>query len=296
MLDERTSATDFNEQTATDIVLGRISPDTNPRLRQVMASIITHLHAVVREVEPTLDEWMLAIQFLTQTGQICDDTRQEYILLSDTLGVSMLVDAINNRKPSGATESTVLGPFHVDGVPERQLGGDISLDHHGDVCFVSGVVTGPDGKPVPNARLDVWQSNGEGFYDVQQPGVQPSMNLRGIFHADDQGRYWFRSVKPSSYPIPNDGPVGKLLRAQGRHPYRPAHIHFIVSAPGYKPVATHCFVAGDPYLASDAVFGVKDSLILDFPLHSDPAEMAARGVNQPFYTCEFNIGLERDQA
>jgi catechol 1,2-dioxygenase len=284
--------TTFTEDTATEIVLARLSGDMSPRLRQVMTSIITHLHAAIREIEPTQEEWLRAIQFLTETGQMCDDKRQEYILLSDTLGVSMLVDAINNRKSRGATESTVLGPFYVTGAPRRALGDDISEDGQGEPCFVSGRVTTPDGRPIAGAELDVWQANDKGFYDVQQPGIQPEMNLRGRFTADADGRFWFRTVKPTHYPVPDDGPVGKLLRAMGRHPYRPAHIHFIVTAPAYQPLTTHIFVAGDPYLDSDAVFGVKDSLIAEFKRVDDPAAMAERGVGQPFYTVEFDFGLE----
>jgi catechol 1,2-dioxygenase len=287
-----TTRVTFNEQTATELVLARLGRDINPRLREVVTSLVTHLHAFVREVEPTQDEWMTAIQFLTETGQICDDRRQEFILLSDTLGVSMLVDAINNRKGSGATETTVLGPFHVEGPPRRELGADISLDHQGEACFVSGRVLSTDGKPIRGAELDVWQANDKGYYDVQQPGVQPDMNLRGLFTADADGRFWFRTVKPASYPIPDDGPVGKLLRAQGRHPWRPAHIHFIVTAPGYEPIATHLFVAGDEYLESDAVFGVKDSLIVDFPKIDDPGAMKERGVDQPFYAISYDFVLE----
>jgi catechol 1,2-dioxygenase len=290
--------TTFTEDTATEIVLGRLDEGVNPRLRQVLGSIITHLHAVIREVEPSQDEWMAAIQFLTETGQMCDDKRQEFILLSDTLGVSMLVDAINNRKSAGATESTVLGPFHVEGAPERQLGDNISDDGQGVPCFVSGRVTTTDGRPIMGALLDIWQANDKGFYDVQQPGVQPEMNLRGRFTADADGRFWFQTVKPTYYPVPDDGPAGKLLRAQGRHPYRPAHIHFIITAPGYQPVTTHIFAAGDPYLASDAVFGVKDSLVVDFQRVDDPKAVAERGLSQPFYTVAFDFALEplRDGA
>jgi catechol 1,2-dioxygenase len=284
--------TTFTEGTATDIVVGRLDPDVNPRLRQVLTSIITHLHAAIREVEPTQDEWMTAIQFLTETGQMCDDKRQEFILLSDTLGVSMLVDAINNRKSTGATESTVLGPFHVEGAPQRALGDNISEDAQGSPCFVSGRVTSPDGRPIAGALLDVWQANDKGFYDVQQPGIQPEMNLRGRFTTDADGRFWFQTVKPTYYPVPDDGPAGKLLRAQGRHPYRPAHIHFIITAPGYQPLTTHIFAAGDPYLASDAVFGVKDSLIVEFERIDDPAARAERGLTQPFYRVAFDFGLE----
>jgi catechol 1,2-dioxygenase len=280
----------FSEETATDVVLARLAGCKDARLRQLLTSIITHLHAVIREVEPTEHEWLAAIQFLTRTGQMCDDRRQEYILLSDTLGVSMLVDAINHRKPSGATESTVLGPFHVEGAPALAMGDDLSKDGKGDPLWVSGRVIDADGNPIAGARLDVWQTSSDGFYDIQDR-TQPEMNLRGVFTTAADGQYFFRSIKPTSYPIPTDGPVGRLLNAVGRHPMRPAHIHFIVSAPAFEPVTTHIFVEGDPYLDSDAVFGVKDSLIVPFVRRDDPALAAERGLPNPFYTAEYDFVL-----
>jgi catechol 1,2-dioxygenase len=282
----------FTEQTATDIVLSRIGTDINPRLREVMTSIISHVHAIVREVEPTQEEWFEAITFLTRTGQLSDDVRQEFILLSDTMGVSMLVDAINNRKGQGGTESTVLGPFYASGSPELPLGADIALEPGGQPCFLSGRVLAPDGLPIADARLDVWHSNSKGFYNVQQLGTQPVGNLRGVFHTDADGRWSFRSSIPSSYPVPEDGTVGNLLRAMGRHAWRPAHVHFIVSAPEFATLTTHLFVNGDEYLDSDAVFGVKDSLIVDFVRHDDAGEISERGVAEAFYTAEYDFVLE----
>lgn len=281
----------FTEETATEIVLARLSECNDDRLRQVMTSIIRHLHTVVREVEPSEEEWLDAIQFLTATGQMCDDKRQEWILLSDTLGVSMLVDAITNRKPVGATESTVLGPFHVEGAPDLPHGANISVEGKGEPLVVSGRVLGPDEKPLEGAELDVWQANPEGYYDVQQPDVQPAMNLRGRFRTGANGKFQFRSVKPCSYPIPTDGPVGRLLSALGRHPHRPAHIHFIVSAEGFQPVTTHLFVAGDPYLESDAVFGVKKSLIVPFELETSDERATLLGVTAPFYSATYDFKL-----
>lgn len=279
----------FSEESSADVVIDRIAAATDPRLKQIMASAIRHLHAFVKEVEPTQEEWGKAIDFLTETVQICNEWRQEYILLSDILGVSMLVDAINNRKPSGATETTVLGPFHVADAPRYQHGANICLDGKGEPLLVQGRVTDTEGKPISGALLDVWQANDEGFYDVQQKGVQPEMNLRGIFETDADGRYWFRSVRPKFYPIPDDGPVGKLLRQMGRHPYRPAHIHFIVGAAGFEPITTHIFTPDCPYLHSDAVFGVKEDLIADFREVDDADRAAELGFGNPFeaVNCDF---------
>jgi protocatechuate 3,4-dioxygenase beta subunit len=251
----------------------------------------------VKDVELTEEEWGFAIDFLTRTGHMSNDVRQEFILLSDVLGVSMLVETINHRSGGTSTESTVLGPFHMVESPERELGDEIALDDKGTPCLVSGQVTGPDGEPLAGAVVDVWQANEDGFYDVQQPGIQPPGNLRGLFTADEQGRFWFRSVVPRYYPIPDDGPVGQLLAATGRHPNRPAHLHFIVTAPGYRPVTTHVFVADSPYLDSDAVFGVKESLVREVPEVDDPARAAEVGLPNPFRTLTFDLTLLRaDQA
>jgi len=283
---------DFNEFTSTAAVLERNANCRDERLRQIMMSLVTHLHAIVKEVEPTFEEWAFAIDFLTRTGQICDEKRQEFILLSDTLGVSMLVDAINHRRNSAATESTVLGPFHVAGAPQLQMGDTISLDGKGEPLYMSGKVLNESGVPIDGARLDVWQTSYDGFYDVQD-GRQPAMNLRGQFTTGNDGRYFFRSVKPSSYPIPSNGTVGTMLAALGRHPMRPAHVHFIVTAPGYQSVTTHVFVDGDPYLDSDAVFGVKESLIVPFVRHDEPAMAEQLGLGNPFYTAEYDFVLVR---
>jgi hydroxyquinol 1,2-dioxygenase len=214
---------------------------------------------------------MAAIRFLTQTGHMSDEGRQEFILLSDVLGVSMLVDAINNRKPSCASESTVLGPFYVADAPRMPMGANICLDRKGEDMVVSGRILDTGGKPIDGAVPDVWQANDEGFYDVQQKGIQPDFNLRGVFRTGVDGRYWFRAVKPRYYPIPNDGPVGKLLDALGRHPYRPAHLHFILEADGFKTLVTHIFDPNDRYINSDAVFGVKRALLADFRMTDDSA-------------------------
>jgi hydroxyquinol 1,2-dioxygenase len=285
----------FTEDQSAEVVIAR-NAAADPRLQQVMAVLIRHLHAAVKEIEPTQEEWFRAIQFLTQTGQMCSDWRQEFILLSDILGVSMLVDAINNRKPSGASESTVLGPFHVADAPELPMGSDICLDQKGDPMRVHGRITDTEGNPIAGARIDVWQANDEGFYDVQQKGLQPDFNLRGVFRTGADGVYHFRAVKPKFYPIPDDGPVGKLLAALGRHPYRPAHLHYIIEAEGYAPLVTHIFDPDDPYITSDAVFGVKQSLLAEFRRVSDPARCAALGFSVPFYDTEFNFVLSRAEG
>lgn len=259
----------LTEDSSVESVTARIEPGTDPRFRQIMESLVRHIHSFVKDVELTQAEWEVAIDFLTRTGQTCTPERQEFILLSDTLGVSMLVDAINNRRPTGATENTVLGPFHVAGAPVRKMGDNITLDGKGETCLFEGKVLDIHGNPVGGAKIDVWSDNAEGFYDVQQPGVQPKWNNRGIFITGPDGKYCFRGIKPVSYPVPVDGPAGEMLTGMGRHPYRPAHTHLIVSAPGYDKLVTHIFVGDDPYIDSDAVFGVKKSLIAPFERMSD---------------------------
>ncbi|CBS89160.1 intradiol ring-cleavage dioxygenase [Azospirillum lipoferum] len=262
----------FSEARSAETVIDRIGAGADPRLRRIMTSLITHLHGFIKDVALTEKEWEQAIGFLTETGRMCSGTRQEFILLSDVLGASMLVDAINHRWPAPATESTVFGPFHVDGAPVRQMGESISLDGKGEPCLFRGRVLDTDGNPVAGASVDVWSDNADGFYDVQQPDIQPPFNNRGVFVTGEDGRYAFRGVKPVSYPIPSDGPVGRMLAALGRHPWRPAHMHFLIGAPGFERLITHIFVAGDSYLDSDAVFGVKDRLIVDFKPADNPTD------------------------
>jgi hydroxyquinol 1,2-dioxygenase len=252
----------FSEKTLTAEVLKRVGKARDARTRKIMQSLVKHLHAFVREVRPTQEEWFQGIQFLTQTGHMCDDKRQEFILMSDTLGVSMLVDFINYGKVANATESTVLGPFFVAGAPEMPLGANITKPGTpGEPCVVDCTVKGLKGEPIAGAVIDVWEAGGDGFYDVQKP---QGTNLRARFRSDVLGRFYFRCVKPVSYPVPHDGPVGKMLVATGRHPMRPGHLHFMIEAPGCDKLVTHLFVKGDKYLDSDAVFGVKNSLIVNF--------------------------------
>lgn len=282
----------FNENDSADVVVGRNAAAGNARLAEIMNILTRHLHAAVKEIRPSREEWMQAIQFLTATGHKCDDWRQEYILLSDVLGVSMLVDALNSRRPGNASENTVLGPFYVGGAPEYPMGANICLDEKGEDMLVRGRICDVDGNPLEGVLLDVWQANDEGFYDVQQKGVQPDFNLRGRFRTGADGRYWFRGVRPKFYSIPDDGPVGKLLEALGRHPFRPAHLHFILSKEGFDEVTTHIFDPDDPYLDSDAVFGVKRSLIAVFNRVDEAERLAEAGFFGAFYwDVEFDFVL-----
>ncbi len=283
----------FTEENSAAVVTGRNANAKDERLKLVMEVITRKLHEAVKEIEPTQDEWFEAIMFLTKTGHLSNDWRQEFILLSDVLGVSMLVDAINNRKPSGASESTVLGPFHVADAPELPMGANICLDHKGEDMVISGRILDTGGNPIGDAVLDVWQANDEGFYDVQQKGIQPDFNLRGVFRTGPDGRYWFRAVKPKYYPIPDDGTVGKLLAALGRHPYRPAHLHFILKAPGFETLTTHIFDPDDPYINSDAVFGVKESLLAEFRQVDDATRAKQLEFRTPYWDVEYDFVLAR---
>jgi hydroxyquinol 1,2-dioxygenase len=281
------------EDDITADALRRFADTPDPRLREIMLSLIGHLHAFVKEVRLTETEWFQAIAILTEAGRMCSDKRQEFILFSDTLGVSMVVDLLNHRKPDGATESTVFGPFHRQGAPEMPWGGNIArLDKTGTPTLVGGRVLDLDGRPIAGALLDVWQAQTSGLYDSQDPGLQ-EMHMRGKFRSDADGRFLVRTVRPVHYPIPSDGPVGAMLRATGRHPWRPAHIHFVVSAAGYEPVTTHIFDRADEYLASDAVFAVKDSLICDFDRHEvADAEARSLGIVPPYCATRFDFHLK----
>jgi protocatechuate 3,4-dioxygenase beta subunit len=284
----------FNEDTLTDAVVGRLKETRNPRVRQIMVSLVKHLHAFAREVELTEEEWFEGIKFLTATGKMCDDKRQEFILLSDVLGLSMMVVALNHKTPPGATEATVLGPFFAHGAPEFEYGADLrqGATLKGEDTYVTGRVLSMDGKPIPNATLDIWQAKADGIYDVQDPKAE--FELRGRVRANAQGEYAFKSYKPKFYSVPDDGPVGELLRATGNHKMRPAHMHAIVSAPGYQQVITHVFVEGDPYLDSDAVFAVKDSLIGKYRKVDAPEEAKRLGMPSPFVRLEWDFRLAPD--
>ena len=258
----------LDQYNITQAVIARLAQTPDPRLKQIMTSLVQHLHAFAREVKLTEAEWMAGIEFLTATGHKCDDQRQEFILLSDTLGLSMLTVALNNDKPQGCTEATVFGPFHVDGAPAIAPGGDVAQGAPGSPCEVRGSVRGLDGEPVAGATIDVWQADAEGKYDVQRADLAHPQG-RGVLHSGPDGRFHFTSVVAEPYPIPDDGPVGDMLRATKRHPWRPAHLHFMIQAPGYQTLVTHVFRNGDPYLESDAVFGVRSSLVADWVTQPD---------------------------
>lgn len=279
----------FDEFTITEAVLERVAAAPDARLRQISEALVRHLHDFVREVEPTQAEWAAGIDFLTRTGHMCDDKRQEFILLSDTLGVSMLVDAINHRRPEGATETTVLGPFYVQGPPEFAAGADVSGAMTGPKLHVAGTVATLDGIPISDATVDIWHADAEGFYDVQQ---SDGLSGRARFRTDADGRFQFWTVRPAAYPIPHDGPVGQMLEHQARHPYRPAHVHFMISAPGHETLVTHVFAEGDDYLDSDVVFGVKDSIIRPYTEHAPSTAPDGTVMGERYATLSYDFRLK----
>lgn len=279
------------EQAVTDEVVASFADTKDERLKEIVGSLTRHLHAFAREVRLTQEEWTAGIEFLTRVGHMTDDKRQEFILLSDVLGLSMLTVGINAPDSPEATPSTVFGPFFVEGAPQIELGGDIAFGAKGNPCWVTGSVRGVDGSPVAGAHIEVWEADEDGFYDVQYEGDRTAG--RGWLSADDDGGYRFWSVLPSAYGIPADGPVGDLLAATSRSPMRPSHLHFKVDAPGYRTLITHIFVSGDQYLGSDAVFGVKDSLITDFPEHPAGTAPDGREVDGPWNSVNFEIVLEK---
>lgn len=253
----------LNQHTITQAVLNRLETTPDARLKEIMGSLVRHLHDFAREVKLTEAEWLEGIQFLTATGHMCDDKRQEFILLSDTLGLSMLTVAMNNDKPAGCTEPTVFGPFFLENAPEFELGADVANGALGEPCIVRGTVKSLDGTPIPNALINVWQADSDGNYDVQYAHLAHPQ-ARGILHADGDGAFHFKTILAEAYPIPSDGPVGRMLAATQNHPWRPAHLHFMVDAPGYERLITHVFRDHDPYLDSDVVFGVRQSLVADW--------------------------------
>ena len=258
----------LNQNNITDAVLASFADTPYPRLKEIISSLIKHLHAFARDVKLTEEEWFKGIQYLTATGHKCTGTRQEFILLSDVLGLSMLTIAMNQDKPAGCTEATVFGPFFLEEAPRYELGADVSNGAKGAPCWVEGRILGLGGEPIPNATINVWQADDDGLYDVQYEDLGHSQ-ARGILKSDAEGRYFFKTIVAEPYPIPTDGPVGVLLNATQRHPWRPAHLHFMVEAPGYQRLITHVFRDKDGYLDSDAVFGVRQSLIADWVQQAD---------------------------
>ena len=254
----------IDEHTITRAFVQRLDGCDNPRLKEVLTALVTHLHDFAREVKLTEAEWMAGIQFLTRTGQMCDDRRQEFILLSDTLGLSMLTIALNHAKPPGCTEATVVGPFHTDDAPQVAQGADIARGAPGKPLDVDVTLRSPQGTPITDAEVDVWQADDDGKYDVQYAGLS-ERRARAVLRSDAHGRVRFATIVPTAYPVPTDGPVGQMLVATGRHPWRPAHLHFMIKAEGYDMLVTHLFREGDPYLDSDVVFGVRNSLIVQMP-------------------------------
>jgi hydroxyquinol 1,2-dioxygenase len=277
----------------TRAVAASFDSTPDPRLRAVLQALVRHLHAFASEVELTEDEWFAGIRFLTRTGHKCDDKRQEFVMASDVLGLSMLVIGINHRHPTGATESTVFGPFFVEGSRAFENGDDLANGAPGIPCHVRGVVRSVKGDPIPGAHLEIWQADEDGRYDVQYEGLDEPRG-RGHLHADDQGRYSFWTVHPAAYPIPTDGPVGELLEAARRSPMRPAHIHFMVTAPGYQTLITHVFDEADEHLDTDAVFGVRSSLVATFHRHDGGAGPDGRQMSDAWSSLEFDLVLARD--
>lgn len=273
---------DLTSDTITEAVISTMRDTKDPRTAQILESLVRHLHDFVRDVEPTEQEWAQGVDFLTRTGQMCTPTRQEFILLSDVLGVTMLVDALSNRRPAGATENSVLGPFFREDRPQYTDDADISGGLPGTPLFFEGRVVDREGAPVTGAAVDVWHSDAEGHYDVDVPGqVDPAM--RALFRTDGTGHFGFRSIRPSSYPIPGDGPVGELMSATSRSLMRPAHVHLLIDAPGFQRVTSMLFPSDDPYLDSDPVFGVKESLVESYDTYEADAG-PCRGLTDVPYT------------
>jgi hydroxyquinol 1,2-dioxygenase len=298
--------TTWNEEELTRAVLQRLEGAGDPRFARVMESLVRHLHAFIREVDLRPDEWMQGIEFLTAVGQSCTDKRQEFILLSDTLGASMMVVMLDQlraarrareageagaMRATPATEATVQGPYYWEGAPEVALGADIAQGVKGEPAFYSGRVTDTSGRPIEGAVLDIWSGDGDGTYDMQVEGA--GMAARARLRTDAEGRYWFWSIKPTYYPVPVDGPVGRMLDGMGRHPNRPGHIHMKVYAPGHVTLTTHLFVANSPYIDSDAVFGVRPSLVVDFESHPPGAAPDGRRLAQPYWSAHYDFRLEQ---
>jgi hydroxyquinol 1,2-dioxygenase len=292
-----TTMSSYNQDKLTQDVVDAFAGTPDARLRVLMTSLVKHMHAFAREVDLTPEEWLAGLKFLDATGRICTDKRPEFILLSDTLGLSMMVVALAQARASGqvqgamaATEATVEGPFFWAGAPELPLGADLAEGVPGEPTFYMGRVTDVNGKPLAGALLDVWSGDGDGKYDVQL-SAEPTMKARGRLRTDAEGRYWFWSIRPNYYPVPDDGPVGDMLRATNRNINRPGHIHMMVSADGHVPLTTHIFVAGSPYIDDDVVFGKRDSLVVEFDKHPPGKAVDGREMKMPYHSASFDFRL-----
>lgn len=287
---------EYNQDTLTAEVVASFK-NAPPRLKEIMTSLVTHLHAFAREVDLTTEEWLAGLAFIKEAGRISTGKREEFIVLSDTLGLSMMVVSLAQARASGdvkgalpATEATVEGPFYWHGAPDLPLGSDIGEGVPGTPALYTGRITDVDGKPLEGALLDVWSGDGDGMYDVQLSD-EPTMKARGRFRTDQEGRYWFWSIMPSYYPVPDDGPVGTMLRATGRSINRPGHMHTMVSAPGHVPITTHLFVSESPYLHEDAVFGKRDSLVVQFEKHGPGKAPDGREMKTPYHSANYDFRL-----
>ncbi len=282
-----------SKDTITQAFMGYCGPETSPRLRFLLERLVTHLHDFTKEVNLTHEEWQKAIEILYKAGEISNPQRNEFVLLSDVLGLSSLVDMVGSSPE--ATPSSVLGPFHILGAPDLPVGGDLKGDNEGATVIVGGTVKTPAGKPIKGAELEIWQTANNGLYSNQDE-AQPDYNLRAHMKAGDDGRYLFTTIRPAPYTVPSDGPVGELLRATGRHPWRPSHLHFIVTAPGHQTLVTEVFPADDPYLDEDAVFGVREELVMTYREHTSLTDVpdglaVGKEVTRPFYTVDFDFIL-----
>lgn len=278
----------------TDVFMGYLSKDTDPRMREIMGSLVKHLHDFARETKLTHDEWRKGIAFLEGCAAIETEDRHEFVLASDVLGLSSLVDMLHSSDV--ATSSSVLGPFHVSGAPPLDVGGDMKRHYGGPILLAEGVIKDVDGAPIAGAELDIWQTAPNGLY-ASQDEEQDTYSFHALMTVGDDGKYAFTTVKPVEYTVPSDGPVGDILRACGRHPWRPSHLHYIVTAPGYKPLVTEIFPDDDPYLDQDTVFGVREDLVMTYiekPASAFPEGLALSGkVNEPFLHVEFDVTLAK---
>tara|TARA_R110000751_G_scaffold288076_4_gene393233 strand:- start:86195 stop:87073 length:879 start_codon:yes stop_codon:yes gene_type:complete len=286
------------KDTLTQTFLDYCGAETSPRLRFVLENLVGHLHDSIRETELTHDEWRKAIELLTKAGEITTPQRNEFVLFSDVLGISSLVDMVNSRPE--ATSSSVLGPFHILGAPDLPFGGDLKRDNEGATVIVEGKVRDTQGKPIAGAVIELWQTAENGLYS-NQDGAQPEYNLRASIKVGDDGAYALTTVRPSPYSVPDDGPVGELLRATGRHAWRPSHLHFIIKAPGYRSLVTEVFPSDDPYLDEDAVFGVREDLIMEYVEQNDttgiPDAFEAKDkITAPYFRVDFDFVLSEETS